>query len=390
MLFHRIPIRTGAGRIAASGALVALMLLVAGCGAFAGEPPAPTPTPIPPLPALEKPKYTVKRGRIVEQLQLSGRVAAVKEDALSFTRAGNVARILVRPDETVKKGRILVELQQGESLNQLKQAQVRLDQAELALRRGQEQQKANVTRAELDLEEAEVMLDAAANETERKLADIAVRRAKINLAEAKAVTNADLEKQVDQARLDFERIQETVDAGRLYAPYAGVVAGVSAAPGDPVEAYKPVLTVLDPANRELRVENVLSTDVAKLSTNQEVDINFSRHEGQTVKGVIERLPGDPAQPGSGAQTDNSVHISFDPGELEVEIGDLAAVVVTLRKKENILYLPPQAIRTFQGRRFVVTEADGRQRRVDVELGIASGDQVEVIEGVTEGQVVIGQ
>ncbi|MEJ7651941.1 MAG: HlyD family efflux transporter periplasmic adaptor subunit [Chloroflexia bacterium] len=234
------------------------------------------------------------------------------------------------------------------------------------------------------------MLDAAANETERKLADIAVRRAKINLAEAKAVTNADLEKQVDQARLDFERIQETVDAGRLYAPYAGVVAGVSAAPGDPVEAYKPVLTVLDPANRELRVENVLSTDVAKLSTNQEVDVNFSRHEGQTVKGVIERLPGDPAQPGSGAQTDNSVHISFDPGELEVEIGDLAAVVVTLRKKENILYLPPQAIRTFQGRRFVVTEADGRQRRVDVELGIASGDQVEVIEGVTEGQVVIGQ
>ncbi|MEJ7651942.1 MAG: biotin/lipoyl-binding protein [Chloroflexia bacterium] len=152
MLFHRIPIRTGAGRNAASGALVALMLLVAGCGAFAGEPPAPTPTPIPPLPALEKPKYTVKRGRIVEQLQLSGRVAAVKEDALSFTKAGNVARILVRPDETVKKGQILVELQQGESLNQLKQAQVRLDQAELALRRGQAAEGKRNAR-ELDLEE---------------------------------------------------------------------------------------------------------------------------------------------------------------------------------------------------------------------------------------------
>jgi hypothetical protein len=47
------------------------------------------------------------------------------------------------------------------------------------------------------------------------------------------------------------------------------------------------------------------------------------------------------------------------------------------------------VRNFQGRRFVIIqEADGRQRRTDVEIGLEATDRVEIKSGVNVGDVVI--
>jgi multidrug efflux pump subunit AcrA (membrane-fusion protein) len=76
--------------------------------------------------------------------------------------------------------------------------------------------------------------------------------------------------------------------------------------------------------------------------------------------------------------------------VEMEVGELATVLITLEKKDNALWLPPAALRAFQGRDFVVIQDGSVQRRVDVKLGIKGEDRVEVLDGVQEGQVVIGQ
>ncbi len=71
-----------------------------------------------------------------------------------------------------------------------------------------------------------------------------------------------------------------------------------------------------------------------------------------------------------------------------EVGDLVEVVVMLEKSDEVLWLPPQAIRTFEGRRFVVVKDGDGQRRVDVRTGLQSDDRVEIVEGVEEGQVIL--
>ena len=55
-----------------------------------------------------------------------------------------------------------------------------------------------------------------------------------------------------------------------------------------------------------------------------------------------------------------------------------------------MVLPPAAIRTFAGRKFVEIEEDGVRKRVDVVLGIESAERVEIREGLEEGQTVVGQ
>ena len=53
----------------------------------------------------------------------------------------------------------------------------------------------------------------------------------------------------------------------------------------------------------------------------------------------------------------------------VELGELATVIISLEQKENVLWLPPEAVRSFQGRDFVVIQDGDVQRRVVVRLGL---------------------
>jgi HlyD family secretion protein len=46
------------------------------------------------------------------------------------------------------------------------------------------------------------------------------------------------------------------------------------------------------------------------------------------------------------------------------------------------------VRDFGGRRFVVIDEGGQQRRVDVTVGIQSPDRIEILTGLEEGQVVL--
>ncbi len=69
---------------------------------------------------------------------------------------------------------------------------------------------------------------------------------------------------------------------------------------------------------------------------------------------------------------------------------MATVVIFLEQRDDVLWLPPTAVRSFQGRDFVVVQDGDLQRRVDVRIGLESEDRVELLEGAELGQVVVGE
>ena len=64
--------------------------------------------------------------------------------------------------------------------------------------------------------------------------------------------------------------------------------------------------------------------------------------------------------------------------------------INVGERTNVVWLPPQAIREFRGRQFVVVEEGDGQRRVDIEVGLANRQRVEIIAGLEPGQIVIGE
>jgi RND family efflux transporter MFP subunit len=502
--------------------LIALALL-AGCGAAPTARVDPTPTPKPVQPALEKPTYTVARGLVVDELKLSGHIAPVKEQDLSFTQAGHLKTLYVDRTSTITQGQLLAELDLGDLPNQLRQAQVGAEQATIAFERDKAQREIAARRAQIDLEDARGQLaklqkppkdadiaqargavqtaqaaldqtrtDASAAKTQAKLrldqaaqaliqaqtdfsaaqrdyekvrnnkddlrynsyhdryiqaeaslhsaeatvaqaqvdydaarqnegpaiskaeaaveeaqaqlddllagpdasevaaARRAIERANLAIEEAKQGGDSELEKRVATAQLEVERLQGQIEAGRLYAPFDGKVASIGARPGDAVEAYKAVVGVMNDATLEVIVELVTSQDASKLGVGQPVQLNFSRYRGQEYSGTIARLPSSATSGTSTVNADTAYHITFDAKGQEFDVGDAVEVIVTLAQKDDALWLPPQAVRAFEGRRFVVIKDGERQRRQDVKVGIVGTDKIEILDGLKEGDVIVGQ
>ncbi|MEM7114197.1 MAG: hypothetical protein AAF614_17315 [Chloroflexota bacterium] len=98
--------------------------------------------------------------------------------------------------------------------------------------------------------------------------------------------------------------------------------------------------------------------------------------------------------GSGAQgdeADNFVRLSFNNPDqaAELNIGQRMEVAILLESRDDVLWLPPAAIREFNGRLFVAVQEGESQQRLDVKIGLQNENQVEIIEGVSGGQVVVG-
>jgi multidrug efflux pump subunit AcrA (membrane-fusion protein) len=166
----------------------------------------------------------------------------------------------------------------------------------------------------------------------------------------------------------------------------GVLTHLNLRPGREVQGYKTIGTVADVTQLEVSAMTA-GIDLDKIAIGMEAFIERSSGLGNTALGSVRRLPIAAAL---GEEGDDSVRITLadSPLELGYTLGDIVKITVTLEKKENALWLPPQAIRTFESRRFVVVQEGSAQQRVDVKLGIIGEDRVEILEGLTEGQVVV--
>jgi hypothetical protein len=128
-----------------------------------------------------------------------------------------------------------------------------------------------------------------------------------------------------------------------------------------------------------------------MALNQQAVITLRNRPGETFGGTVRQLPypygGGTVDTGD---DDTAVHVAIEDG-VDLELGELATVSIVLEEKENVLWLPPAAIRTYQGRDFVVIQLDdGSQKRVDVLVGIVTDERVEMVAGVEEGQVIVGE
>lgn len=190
-----------------------------------------------------------------------------------------------------------------------------------------------------------------------------------------------------RAQVNLNEAQANLDSLTLKAPFAGEVLSLNLSPGTQVTSFKPVLTVVDPEGLEITILPTTS-ELASISVGQEATIRLPSRPGQDFAGVVRYLPlGSFA--GSGQTSDQSVRVSIEDANTLLTMGEVATVLIQLEQRADALWISPAALRTFQGRDFVIVQDGDVQRRVDVRLGLKSQDRVEVLEGLNEGQLVLG-
>jgi len=203
----------------------------------------------------------------------------------------------------------------------------------------------------------------------------------LKLAQARV---ADNEARLASAQKALENIE-------LRAPFDGQVISVGISPGSQVTAFNAVLTLADPQALEI-VLYPTSDDLALLGVGQTATVQLATHSGASLSAHVRQVPFSAGASAANEDQveDRSVRVELDDDSQPLALNEAATVVIELEIREDVLWLPPAALRTFQGRDFVFIEENGVQRRVDVQLGLHSAERVEIVEGLREEQVVIGQ
>ena len=381
--------------------LAGMALLLAACLSPVRTLPTPTPWPTPTVSA--RTLYAVERATLTDEVQFNGEVAPLVWQPLSFRTQGTLGAIHKLEGDTVAAGDLLAELEMPDLTEALQQAQVVLEQAQDNQLENERRRSFALQKAELELRKAEILLETVrrgGDQTAIQIQEIGVQLAQLAVEEQKAAIDPAQQRAITQAQLEIEALQRQIDERRLVAPFDGVViavgidlqgirsTGTRPQPHTPIPAYTPLLVVaqLQPL---LVVATKDTQRLAELTVGQQVTITHYLARDQPFGGEISALP---ALNSSGAKQpgfQDFLQIAIAPQHPPLKIGDFVQARLLLAVHADTLVLPDGAVRRFAGRTFVITQDGERERRIDIKTGLETGGQVEVLEGVQEGDLVIG-
>ena len=226
-------------------------------------------------------------------------------------------------------------------------------------------------RLQLDVQRQEIMLRKAELKAERSLA-----------AAADRFSREDAALDVELERLRLRQLREELAKSRLVAPVAGEVVYIAPlGEGEPVEAFRTVIQIADPTeillayNGPKRSEFALGADVT-------VDIRGEKYAGEVVMTPL-NVPRDAPD-----EMRELILVRVDGLPDEVEKGDTATVVLIRTRRDDVVVLPRNLVQTYLGRRFVYVLTDGLREERNVEVGIQTPTQVEVVAGLEIGEEVV--
>ncbi len=365
-------------------------------------PTADEPTPIPTAPAAAKPTYVVTRGDITARLSLAGRVSPIVEESLSFTIDGQIGELHVEQFTFVAAGDVLATLDtiQLDAARLTAQSEHDIAAARLAARAAEVERarrRAELQRdmAQLDHDFAVAQAGAAPSAAEQHAIDrlrLALELAQIDVEELDQAIDPALQAEVDAAALRLAQAEADLAAAQIVAPFDGVVLNVEKGVGRGVVAGETVLVLAD-LNELQASAGARDSELEQLAEDLPATVTAADGRGPALPGVVAHLPYPYGSGGAeeSVEGDKTIHVAFDDqaaARAAFELGDRIAIDIVTATRQGALWLPPSAVREFSGRRFVVVESDGVQQRVDVVLGIAGDGRVEIVEGLSEGQVVV--
>jgi RND family efflux transporter MFP subunit len=165
------------------------------------------------------------------------------------------------------------------------------------------------------------------------------------------------------------------------APFSGIVAERWHSPGDVIDANEHVLRIVDPVHLQVTAAVPVS-EAPRVVVGHAARISIP---GSEVAEMAGKVVGAPAavDPATGAA---AVRVALT-GTLPV--GTPVEVAIVAEERANALILPAAAVVRDEDKTFAfVVGPDSKAHRRAIVVGITSGDEVQIVSGVREGERVV--
>ncbi|MDR6554700.1 efflux RND transporter periplasmic adaptor subunit [Paenibacillus qinlingensis] len=216
--------------------------------------------------------------------------------------------------------------------------------------------------------------------------------------------NDDLQKNIvaKQSAIDSQKIrvsdaQQKIDQLTIKAPFDGVFSADFANSKNNVLRNYPVGAQIN-ANTTLGAVASLSTmqlaiavdelDLTSVKVGQKVNVKVDAIAGKTFTGEVTSVS-NVGTTTNGVTTYDAVVAIPNTAQNDLKYAMTATAEILIQDKKDILVLPIQVVTTTRGKSTVtVKKPDGTTEERELKVGIRSKTQVEVLDGVKEGEEVV--
>lgn len=325
----------------------AVLLLAAGCTLQPAEEAVLKPPLVKPVKENFE-LYEVKRGTVVKQLNVTATVTPSSSETLFFKESGGrIQSINVKLGDTIKPGDVVAQLDAGDLDSRIRLQELNLEKTKIALDQVKETQRGDETAIRLK------MID------------------------------------VEAARIQLDLLKQQLEKTKLVSNLNGIVTYMDTMKqGDPVTAFKSIITVADPNKVQLLYEASNPSDLNGVAVGMDVKVKLQ--SGEVAGKVLQTPASAPISTIKEQMEKNAKTVIFgiDNLQQQAKLGATVSVVIETDKAENVIVIPRGALRSYLSRDYVqVLEGESR-KEIDVEKGLANSTDLEIRKGLKEGQKII--
>ncbi len=331
--------------------------------------------------------FKVARGTVVNEVMGTGTLEARVRSSISPEISGLLVQVLVDQNDRVTKGQLLATLDDSDLLQQVEMAKAELaaakasiDLSEAEITRAQAtavQAKSNFERVStLRKSQALSQSDMDKALESRDVAESNLNRANLAKVEAKLIAS--------KAEASLRYYQERLADTKLCAPFDGLIVRRNRESGDVVVPGSSILDMISTDQMWISAW-VDETAMGLLSVNQTARIVFRSSPETPLKGHVMRI-----SPRTDSETrEFLVDVGVDQLPKIWAVGQRAEVYIEAGRQEGVLVLPQQLIVWRDGHSYVMTDNNGKARWQKVSIGLKGRENVEITDGLAEGQIVVG-
>jgi HlyD family secretion protein len=191
------------------------------------------------------------------------------------------------------------------------------------------------------------------------------------------------------AQGSYDNLAAQLDDTVIRAPIDGMVigkpipAGQTVSPG--ISTPMVLLTVADLSVMQVWAL-VDETDIGGVKLGQKVDFTVDAHPGKTFTGVVSLISQ------SAVIQQNvvyyTVYIDVDSPQGMLFPTMTARLTINTGESKNALIVPLSAVKENKGQKYVQVMVDGKPQSVQVQLGLADDEKVEILSGINEGDQIV--
>ena len=221
--------------------------------------------------------------------------------------------------------------------------------------------------------------------TDSNLADINIKRDE-KLAAQNLIPNAQLDQtktRAESASLNKELAEISLNKSLISSPLKGTIKTRHIKVGEFVRKGDKLVEILDIDKIIVKV-NIPEQEILSIQVGQNVEVALYIMEKKTFLGRVKNI---------GLEADSSnrtfpVEISVDNKERQLRAGMLARATFTNNVDQDQIVIPRHTILERDQGRVVYVFDDGKAFRRDITIGLSQQDQVQVVQGLNKGELIV--